>query len=80
MFQPKQYLQMNIHQKINTKFFANIYRTKFIGDNTNVYVFIMSQFDGIDTKCYSSIPYVSPYLGRKTKQSYKIITNLSIIC
>lgn len=52
----KSYYQLNVHQRINTKFTANLFRGGFIGNNENIYIFIVSQYDKIASSVYGSIP------------------------
>ena len=52
----KDYFQLNVHQKINTKFYANLYKTGYASDNESLIIFIISQFDLISFTTYSAIP------------------------
>lgn len=52
----KDYYFLNIHQRINSKYFAEMYRRGYVGNNLNLYIFIFSQYDYINKEVYSSIP------------------------
>ena len=52
----KDYFQLNVHQRINAKFYANLYKTGYAGNNENLIIFIISQSDLISFTIYSAIP------------------------
>lgn len=52
----KSYFELNVHQRINVKFTANLFRRGFIGNNENIYIFIFSKYDKIASSVYGSIP------------------------
>ena len=52
----KTYLELNVNQRINAKFTADLFRRCYVGNNENIYIFIFGQYDKIGFSVYSSIP------------------------
>jgi len=66
----KTYLELNVNQRINAKFTADLFRRGYIGNNENIYIFIFSQYDKIGFPVYSSIPIRVGLTEYKNSQAF----------
>ncbi len=66
-------LGLNVDQRINAKFTANLFRTGYVGNNENIYIFIFSQYDKIGFPVYSSIPIMVGLNKYKNSQTTFIL-------
>lgn len=53
----KKYLELNINQRINVKFYIYLYRCGYVGANKNIYLFIDKLFYDFHYSLWASIPY-----------------------